>query len=307
MDRKSYLNNKFSSCKIIQWNARSINNKYPEFCRNIEPYDIVMLSETWLWPEDNFSVRGFDVVRTDRMDQMGGGVAILIRKDIKYIILQDLIDANQEIELCGLEIEVAGKPLSVLSCYRPPENNNIDSDTWDRIFNQIRGRALFCGDFNAHHTAWGDKRVCEVGRGLLNSLDNTELVFLNDGHQTYFNTYYNSSSVVDLSLIHSSLIWNTTWEVGSDSWGSDHFHRARTRLYSHNIDWELFRNKVDNSLLECGQDLLLINDYYCSLLFFYGVDWRCTFWWSVHTQEIQSICHRFQTFSTFQCLVGRGM
>lgn len=114
-----------------------------------------------------------------------------------------------------------------------------------------------------------------MGHSLLDSLDNTDLLFFNDGHQTDFNTFYNSSSVVDLSLIHSSMIWNTTWEVGLDSWGSDHFpifihiqanisprsfNKFRTRLYWKNIDWEIFCKKVDEFLLACKQDLLLIDD-----------------------------------------------
>lgn len=70
----------------------------------------MLLTETWLSEEDYFSITGFDVIRNDRINQRGGRVAILVKRKLKYTVLTDIFDINQEIEVCGVEVTLNGSP-----------------------------------------------------------------------------------------------------------------------------------------------------------------------------------------------------
>lgn len=74
------------SIKIMFWNCRSVRNKFIElfnFLRK-ENVDICLLSETWLKSSNKFYHPNYDCIRVDREHTVGGGVAILIKKKIKY-------------------------------------------------------------------------------------------------------------------------------------------------------------------------------------------------------------------------------
>lgn len=76
---------------------------------------------------------------------------------------------------------------------------------------------MFRGDFNAHHPAWGDGKTCETGNQIIDILDNLEFSILNLGQSTFPSTSYGKTSTIDLSIIHSSLIFYSSWEISEDS------------------------------------------------------------------------------------------
>lgn len=46
---------------ILQWNCQSLRKKRPELEMRSKDYDIMLLSEMWLNPEDRWLLRNFDV------------------------------------------------------------------------------------------------------------------------------------------------------------------------------------------------------------------------------------------------------
>jgi hypothetical protein len=49
--------------KIMQWNARSINNKIPELQNNCNVHDILLLAEMWLSCKDTFFLKSLNLIR----------------------------------------------------------------------------------------------------------------------------------------------------------------------------------------------------------------------------------------------------
>lgn len=69
---------------ILLWNVTSIKNKVLELTLFLEnnSIPIAILTETWLRPNDRHHVPNYSVFRKDRPNDSGGGVAILIHKNI---------------------------------------------------------------------------------------------------------------------------------------------------------------------------------------------------------------------------------
>jgi exonuclease III len=77
-------NNSHSPINIIQWNAQSIRPKRLEIesLLHQEKIHLALISETWLDPNINFHISGYNIFRTDRADGFGG-VAILTHKSVE--------------------------------------------------------------------------------------------------------------------------------------------------------------------------------------------------------------------------------
>lgn len=75
----------YINLRILQWNCRGLRGKTYELERFATEWDIIMLVETFLKPEQNdFHVNGFETVRFDRLDNNRGGIAFLVKKDLIF-------------------------------------------------------------------------------------------------------------------------------------------------------------------------------------------------------------------------------
>lgn len=84
--------------------------------------DIVIIFETWLTrciTDDDISINGYNVYRTDR-PQKGGGVAIYVKSRFEAsIVLSKSI--SKQMEFLALNMEIAKSVLiTVVGCYTPP-------------------------------------------------------------------------------------------------------------------------------------------------------------------------------------------
>ena len=86
--------------KVLQWNTRGIQNKMYELAHRANNYDILLISETMLNLTKTVRMKGFDVVRSDRLYAEGGGVAVFVRSNFSYSILE-VEDMDLDIEVCG--------------------------------------------------------------------------------------------------------------------------------------------------------------------------------------------------------------
>lgn len=88
------------------------------------------------------------------------------------------------------------------------------------------------------------------------------IVMLNNGSLTFHSASHNSNSVIDLTIIHSSMALDFNWEINEDPWESDYFPirisfnrpqdssrplKRLPRLYSCKIDWDIFQINMDQS------------------------------------------------------------
>ena len=213
--------------KIVQWNCHSLSNKLSNFKLNIytsKPH-VVCLSETWLSPNYEPNVINYNAIYKHRgAPQPGGGLAVFVRSDITYLeqVLQPFPQGF--LEVCAIKIYLKNNvPFSILNVYNP--NENVSPQEFNHYFHQLEPSCLIVGDFNAHSPIWEPGKTSNhSGRSLENILlNNATLSLLTPPSlPTFFSTYHNSFSTLDLSIISTNLLPLASVSTESDM-GSDHY------------------------------------------------------------------------------------
>ena len=124
----------------------------------------------------------------------------------------------QAIAVC---ITINNKTYTLASIYVPP-SEAINELAFDRMINSFSSRYLILGDFNGHSHLWGAHQENERGKIVEKLIDRHNLILLNDSVHTRFDTYHQTSSLLDLSLCHPSVYMDVACEISSNRLGSDH-------------------------------------------------------------------------------------
>jgi len=66
--------------------------------------DLVSLNETWLQAKHNVSFSGYHVIRQDRPDGRGG-IAIIIKRNIPFKIINHNLNTNQNVQVLIIELK----------------------------------------------------------------------------------------------------------------------------------------------------------------------------------------------------------
>lgn len=98
---------------ILLWNATSIKNQTYELTLFLENYSIpvAILTKTWLNPGDQLFVPNYSIIRRNRPQNPGGGVAILIHKNIST---QSIHQPNLDLEYVAIKL-LTPTPLIVVA------------------------------------------------------------------------------------------------------------------------------------------------------------------------------------------------
>ena len=165
------------------------------------------------------------------------------------------------------------KIYTVVSVYVPP-SGAINELAFDRMMNSFSSRYLILGDFNVHSHLWGANHENERGKIVEKFIDRHNLILLNESVHTRFDTYHQTSSLLDLSLCHPSIYMDVACEISSDRLGSDHpiiitantsDHRVPERVPKWNFKkgkWDAFQDQciteLTPDLFNDGQDKMAI-------------------------------------------------
>lgn len=213
---------------LLLWNARSIIPKRSELEVLLWTHDphLVCITETWLTQGKVFEIPNFITVRQDRLDGLGGGVLILIRKEIAFRITNSTSCQFRDLTIDMVSIDVHtlyGK--TQISCLYAPPGRNIPTEIWGELFEALPENVnhIFCGDVNAHHTSWGDMSSNCRGSSLLTFALNKDLYIANDSTPTRFCDANVSGNNLDLSICSAAVLQSSTVEVIEDHVVSDHF------------------------------------------------------------------------------------
>uniref|UniRef100_A0ABD2WF68 Endonuclease/exonuclease/phosphatase domain-containing protein n=1 Tax=Trichogramma kaykai TaxID=54128 RepID=A0ABD2WF68_9HYME len=232
--------------QIVQWNVR----------------------ESFLKEEDTFKLKNYNIIRYDRPSVKGGGIVFLIKKPIRYEIIEHNLILNL-IEIGVISIETQLGIITLFAYYRSP--THVPGNTllgnwqkeWDSLVNQISKyeKFIFLGDFNAHNSWWGSNHTCPYGQYMEDNLDPSYFTLLNNGSPTHINITGNaySTSHIDLTFVSPNLYADISeWLVLDDSWGSDHFPIVTSLFtqieqyskidYRYNLrklNWEVFHNELE--------------------------------------------------------------
>ena len=186
---------------------------------------IVGICETWLTSKVTPLFQNYKVVRTDRVGRRGGGLAFLIRKDLKFSLLHLNRFKEGHMEVMAIRVEFWNGWGHFVNCYNP--NKNISKEEFNHYFQQVPSPQFIYGDFNAHHRFWDPSlpRSAEnpTGRALFDILPVQQFCLLNPlGIPTRIDPYSGKASTLDLCF--GSGIFNDpiSFRCGNNM-GSDHF------------------------------------------------------------------------------------
>lgn len=268
--------------KICHWNCRSIKNKMVLLPYLIDKHniDILCLSETFLKEEDSISYPDFNVVTKCREDQLGGGLAVFIRKNLKFKVLDQMHadfsrgNDNNGVEFLLLEVKrhTEDRGFHILSIYSPPRSSGkyTNNKFWKRFFNFAElnfNDIVIVGDFNAKSDIWQKNVQTDIeGKKIEDALIESSIVCLNDNEFfTWRLRDLNHWSSLDLAFTSVDLALISRWTALDFGYDSDHapclIHLncevreefpTRPSLVLKGVDWSNFRKLCEELADEIG-------------------------------------------------------
>lgn len=113
---------------------------------------LIAVSETWFSSKHNdilISIPGFSVLRHDRANKRGGGIAIYVKNGIKCRIIEKS-NPRANVEFMAIEIDNrCGEKIAAAVVYNPPSNTRLEP--LKRFLNDVSIKYINCffvGDFN---------------------------------------------------------------------------------------------------------------------------------------------------------------
>jgi hypothetical protein len=223
--------------KCVQWNARGLTKakleEFRQFLSSVSP-DIVLLSETHWKPYFNVLFKSYHVLKEDRPHKAGGGVAILIKKNIRFSPFSFTPSAT--IEAIGASILLSNNSqIDLISIYVPKGDCEV-ADV-EHLFNRINP-TLIGGDFNGHHSMWeSDSQSNKAGRSIAEAILNSNSMCLLTPRNLGTRIDPGSGKTSTIDLTNATPARNSgqppTWITNDKKWN----------------DWNAF---IHNSLLEAN-------------------------------------------------------
>ncbi|CAF1091286.1 unnamed protein product, partial [Brachionus calyciflorus] len=180
--------------------------------------DVLSLNETFFNSKNNHHsiLNGFEIIYCNRKAKTGGGVAIIIRKNLIFKTI--ISESNEQYELIAIEIQSLKEKTLIISAYTPP-SSKTNFDFLEKLSKDYIN-VIILADFNATHPSWGCNYPNTKGRKLREKLDENNFIILNDNHPTFIK----SKNVLDLAIVSPSLFSQTkNFEVLTDFKISDHW------------------------------------------------------------------------------------
>ncbi|RNA19185.1 hypothetical protein BpHYR1_051772 [Brachionus plicatilis] len=226
---KIYLNNVHVWCKLGTGSAKKSNKKLHR--------DSVCLNESSCGLIDaNYSSSAFDQRLVEKLqnyfqNSKGGGVAILVKKHLKFHQLNDLDSFNNEILVIKVPVTSGSikKDLHVISVYQPPPNykNKTPDFLNQKVFEYIEKKYdyfVIDGDLNAKLTALCSNKANENGKILEEFIENSRFIIVNDDSPTFSLSCRNYSSILDLFILSNNLgPFFNSFIASNDDLTSDHY------------------------------------------------------------------------------------
>ena len=141
---------------IVHLNIQSLYPKLDILEVEMQYYDIVVYTETWLTQNrknEDIMIPNFDApYRKDPEDRVGGGIAIYIKSGISMHKLTSLIDS--EVEGLCVEVKIRNRKFLLLGIYIPPNSGVEYWNSIERTFENLNSSPVndlvILGDFNCN-------------------------------------------------------------------------------------------------------------------------------------------------------------
>lgn len=255
---------------VLQWNV----NGYFKRLENIKLL-ISRLSPTCIClQETNFtsnycaSIKGYVHFFKNRLqcNRASGGVAIFI----KPYTIPEIINVNTNLETIIIKIKYPFA-LTICNIYLP-NSSALNISDLNNLISQLPSPFIIMGDFNSHHFYWGSAKCDTRGKSIAEWLDDhSDILLLNNGQPTHFNSNTGNTSNIDLTLASQNISSYFEWNALDDLYDSDHFPifiktSMSQNLQNNNIclpkkwkydkaDWLMFSELVNQNILELPSPL----------------------------------------------------
>ena len=195
---------------VLHWSTRKFNlaNTY----HKINP-DIILINEHGLPEGENIKIPGYNSFNRNIHNEMHDGIAILVKKQLKYTIKDDFI-----YNLLELIIDTPLGKISIATTYLPPRRSFLPYPDIHKLASNNHPTYIIA-DMNAQSRLLNNNRENLVGRGLNRFLNSGKLIHLGPN----FNTFHNAlgSSTPDIVLANNKIYHNFTITQGPIT-SSDH-------------------------------------------------------------------------------------
>lgn len=245
--------------KMLHWNAHGISNyshlKQLEYILERERVQVASLNETHLNVSHKPYLQNYFIYRNDREGARGGGVALIVRKNLQHTLLN--VVNTKKIENLTVEVVINNRRAIITTAYSPKYSSDFRNDilqltSWDKEFYVL-------GDFNAKHLSWNCNSTNSAGKVLFNIQQSRDFFIHHTSDPTYYPYQQNRNpSVIDIVLSNSTL--DMTLSVLEYEAPSDHrplictLHSAiaNTVDISHYnfklTNWNLYQNYIEGRI-----------------------------------------------------------
>ena len=159
---KSHLktNSHNDTVPLLHLNIRSANKNFNQLRSLIEntqlpKSSIIGLTETWFsqTPSSLFSLKDYNLIVNNRVNKIGGGVAMYIPDQYDYTVISNLSTMSEDMESLFIELKVpTSKNITLGIMYRPPQSDHANFvDTLHDLLLDTAIKDNLCvimGDFN---------------------------------------------------------------------------------------------------------------------------------------------------------------
>ena len=145
------MSNKYS---ILSTNVRSLSKNHSELAQIARKYkpDVIVLSEIWNPHPGAAHLNGFHEIKMKtRLSTIGGGVGLYFSKKHKFEMLENLNNQHMKcLEVIGAKVTLGKYVVKIISIYRSPSSNQVDSiQDLDTVLQLLgNGNAIIAGDVN---------------------------------------------------------------------------------------------------------------------------------------------------------------
>lgn len=198
-----------SKINVMAWNCQSVYPKKIELVHHLlnNNIDIALLNETWLQNHHTLHLPSYTIYRADRLNGAHGGVAIVIKSNIKHTVINNI--HTQIIEQIGIKISTANGEITLFSCYFPGSNNlnKLNQFKADivKLTTFTQHSYFLIGDFNAKHNLWNNTRANAAGKILYDINTRRNFVIHHPPTPTYYPTQarYTHPSTIDIAITNN--------------------------------------------------------------------------------------------------------
>ena len=129
----------------------------------------------------SFNFPNYQFIHKHRNEKNGaGGVGLLVHNSLKFTRYNNL--DFLDLEVCAISLKIGSSNIVIVSYYNPPS-----STLSTEIFKQLQNENfIVLGDLNSKSELFGCRKSNTNGELLVQLLEETNVILLNDNEHTYF-------------------------------------------------------------------------------------------------------------------------